>query len=230
MRHRHHGKTDGRVLVRLDRVSDPLEDQPLNWVTIESETPFTGGVISVRSDTVRSPVDDAEFVRDVVVHPGAVAVVAVDEAERVLVVRQYRHPVGLRPVELPAGLRDVDDEPAHLTAARELYEEGHVRADDWRVLVDLLSSPGMTNEAIRVFLARDIVAVPDDERFAGVHEEADMGVQWIPLDDLVHAVLAGRVQNASLCAGALAAWTARHGDGYDSLRPADAPWPAGERT
>lgn len=204
-----------------------LRDEPLSWPVADSATRFDGHVIGVRSDTVRSPVDGSEFVRDVVVHPGAVAVVAVDEWDRVLVVRQYRHPVRLRPVELPAGLRDVAGEPPHESAARELYEEGHVRAAEWRVLIDLLTSPGMTDEAIRVFLARGVETLPDGDRFAGEHEEADLGVEWVPLDDLVAAVLAGDVQNATLCAGVLAAKAARDGAGYDALRPVDAPWPAG---
>ncbi|RIQ11273.1 NUDIX domain-containing protein [Jiangella rhizosphaerae] len=209
---------------------DTPRDEPLRWPVASSITNFVGRVVAVRSDTVRSPVDGSEFVRDVVVHPGAVAVVAVDDEGRVLVVRQYRHPVGLRPVELPAGLRDVDGEPPHEAAARELYEEGHVRAGDWRVLVDLLTSPGMTDEAIRVFLARGVEALPDDARFAGVAEEADLGVAWVPLDDLVAAVLAGDVQNATLCAGVLAAKAARDGAGYDALRPIDAPWPSGDKS
>ena len=209
-------------------MTDPVEDLPATWPVIDSATAFTGGVVSVRSDTVRSPVDGAEFVRDVVVHPGAVAMVAVDDDEQVLVVRQYRHPVRLRPLELPAGLRDVEGEPAHLTAERELYEEGHVRAGSWKVLVDLLSSPGMTDEAIRVFLARDITTVPADERYAGHHEEADMGATWVPMTELVNAVLAGEVQNATLCAGVLAAWAARHGAGYAALRAPDAAWPSGD--
>ncbi|WP_238992414.1 NUDIX domain-containing protein [Jiangella ureilytica] len=212
-----------------DGVSGPLRDEPLSWPVAASERRFEGRVVAVRSDTVRSPVDGSEFVRDVVVHPGAVAVVAVDDQYRVLVVRQYRHPVRLRPVELPAGLRDVAGEPPHEAAARELYEEGHVEAAEWRVLADLLTSPGMTDEAIRVFLARGIDTLPDGDRFAGEHEEADLGVEWVPLDDLVAAVLAGDVQNATLCAGVLAAKAARDGAGYDALRPVDAPWPAGDR-
>ncbi|SEE79146.1 NUDIX domain-containing protein [Jiangella alba] len=204
-------------------------DEPLRWPVTASAHRFEGRVVAVRSDTVRSPVDGSEFVRDVVVHPGAVAVVAVDEDGRVLVVRQYRHPVGLRPVELPAGLRDVDGEPPHESAARELYEEGHVRAADWRVLIDLLTSPGMTDEAIRVFLARGVEVLPDADRFAGEHEEADLGVEWVPLDDLVAAALAGNVQNATLVAAVLAAKAARDGAGYDALRAVGAPWPSGDK-
>jgi 8-oxo-dGDP phosphatase len=186
----------------------------------------TARVISVRQDRLRSPADGAEFVRDVVIHPGAVGVVALDDDERVLLVSQYRHPVGHRLFEVPAGLLDVPGEPYRLAAARELYEEGHVRADEWRVLVDLFTSPGMTTESTRIFLARGLTAVADVDRHVGVHEEADMPVSWAPLADVVDAVLAGRLHNPILVSGVLAAWSARSRGGYDALRPADAPWAA----
>jgi ADP-ribose pyrophosphatase len=188
----------------------------------------TSRVISVREDRLRSPADGAEFVRDVVIHPGAVGVVALDRDERVLLVSQYRHPVGHRLFEVPAGLLDVPGEPYHLAAARELYEEGHVRADEWRVLVDIFTSPGMTTESTRVFLARGLTAVADVDRHIGVHEEADMPVSWAPLADVVDAVLAGRLHNPILVSGVLAAWSARSRGGYDGLRPVDAPWAARE--
>lgn len=202
-------------------MTEDLSDQPEQWTVESSRSSFSGAVISIRSDTLRSPVDGSRFVRDVVEHPGAVAVVALDEANRVLLVRQYRHPVGYRLVELPAGLRDVKDEPLELTAARELYEEGHVRASDWRVLADVFSSPGMTDEAVRIFLARGITNVPDGERYEGVHEEADMRLSWSPLADVVAAVLGGSMHNALLCVGILAAWTAQNGTGFDALRRPD---------
>ena len=188
----------------------------------------TSRVISVREDRLRSPADGAEFVRDVVIHPGAVGVVALDRDERVLLVSQYRHPVGHRLLEVPAGLLDVPGEPYHLAAARELYEEGHVHADAWRVLVDIFTSPGMTTESTRVFLARGLTAVADVDRHIGVHEEADMPVSWAPLADVVDAVLAGRLHNPILGSGVLAAWSARSRGGYDGLRPVDAPWAARE--
>jgi 8-oxo-dGDP phosphatase len=205
-----------------------LADRPESWDVGSSEVVHsTGRVISVRRDVVVPRNGGESFTRDVVVHPGAVAVVALDDADRMLLVSQYRHPVRQRLVEAPAGLLDIPGEPYHEAAARELYEEGHVRAGDWRVLLDTFSSPGMTSEAIRVYLARDLTVVPDDERHEGSDEEADMSVIWAPLGDVVEGVLAGRLQNVVLCAGALAAWAARHGDGYDALRPADAPWPSG---
>jgi ADP-ribose pyrophosphatase len=184
-------------------------------------------VVSVRSDVVRSPVDDSRFTRDVVTHPGAVAVVALDDDGRVLLVSQYRHPVGHRLVELPAGLRDVHGEDPRDTAERELYEEGHLRASDWRVLVDTFSSPGMTEEAIRIFLARGLTEVPHPERFQGEHEEADMQLTWAPVEAVVAAILDGSVHNAVLCTGVLAAWAVQHGHGFEALRGEHAPWPGG---
>jgi len=202
-----------------------LADRRESWPVASSAVVHeTGRVISVRRDVVRPPTGD-EFTRDVVVHPGAVGVIALDDRERVLLVSQYRHPAGHRLLEAPAGLLDVPGEPYLEAAARELYEEGHVRASTWRVLLDAFTSPGMTTESIRVYLARDLEHVPDGERHLGRAEEAHMPVSWAPLSDVVEAVLAGRLHNAILCAGALAAWAARNGDGYDALRPADAPWP-----
>jgi 8-oxo-dGDP phosphatase len=206
-------------------MSEELADRPERWPVVASEPVHeTGRVISVRRDVVAPP-GGGEFTRDVVVHPGAVGIVALDDRGRMLLVSQYRHPVGYRLLEAPAGLLDVAGEPHLQAAERELYEEGHVRARDWRVLVDAFTSPGMTTESIRVYLARDLEPVPDGDRHSGEAEEADMPVVWAPLADVVAGVLAGRVHNAMAAVGALAAWAARHGGGYDALRPADAPWP-----
>lgn len=195
-------------------------DKEEQWPVESSAKRFDGGVISVRSDIVRSTVDDSTFVRDVVEHPGAVAVVALDHDENVLVVSQYRHPVAHRLIELPAGIRDIPGEPLRECASRELYEEGHVRADDWRMLVDVFASPGMSDEAIQIFVARDITSVPEDERHDGRHEEADMPVSWIPLTDLVAKIFAGDVHNAITCVGVLGVWAARQRPGgIDALRP-----------
>jgi len=193
------------------------------WPVRSAETVFSGAVVDVRTDVVQGPSGDA-FTRDVVVHPGAVAIVAVDDHDRVVVVHQYRHPVGQRLWEIPAGLLDVDGEAPAAAAARELAEEAHLAARDWRVLADPFTSPGMTTEAIRVYLARGL-SVPDGPAYVGVDEEADMPVSRVPLDELVDGVLAGRLHNPSLVTGVLAAWTARSRGGWDALRPADAPWP-----
>jgi ADP-ribose pyrophosphatase len=161
-------------------------------------------------------------------HPGAVGIVALDDDECVLLVRQYRHPVGHRLVEPPAGLLDVAGEGYLEAARRELYEEAHMRAADWRVLCEFFTSPGMTNEATRIYLARGLTEVPHDDRHRGEHEEAHMTVHRAPLAEVVDGVLVGRLHNPVLCLGTLAAWAARHGAGFEALRPADAPWPARE--
>ena len=187
---------------------------------LDSRTVFEGRVISVRTDQVSMP-GDTSSQRDVVVHPGAVGVVAVDDRGRVLVVSQYRHPVGRRLEELPAGLLDKPGEPALEAAQRELMEEAGLAADTWHVLVDMLTSPGMSDEAIRIFLARDVREVDRDVQ---EHEEADMTSEWLDLDLAVRRVLAGEIENAMCAVGLLAAERAlRSGD---PLRPADAPWPS----
>jgi ADP-ribose pyrophosphatase len=178
-------------------------------------------------DLVRDVVDlgDGENVtREYLDHPGAVAIVALDDDGRVLLLRQYRHPVRSELWEVPAGLLDVDGEPAQAAAARELHEEADLAADRWDVLVDLATSPGATNEALRVFLARDLRPVPEDERHTRTEEEAGIEVRWAPLEDAVGLVLAGDLHNPSAVVGVLAAHAARAG-GWASLRPADAPWP-----
>lgn len=202
-----------------------LADSKESWPVSSSEIVHsTGRVISVRRDHVVPPSEGEPFVRDVVVHPGAVGVVALDPNNRMLLVRQYRHPVGFRLLEPPAGLLDVAGEDYRIGAERELWEEAATKAADWRVLVDAFTSPGLTNEAVRIFLARDLSEA--SEVYDRLHEEADMETVWAPLVDVVGAVLAGDLHNPILVMGALAAWTALNGPGFDSLRPADSPWPA----
>lgn len=191
--------------------------------TVVSSTPnFSGRIIEVRTDRLRMP-DGTESDRDIVVHPGAVAVVALDDDDRVVLVRQFRQPVGRLLDELPAGLLDVDGEPAITAAQRELYEETALQADEWLVLLDLLSSPGMTSEAIRVYLARGLTEVSADERHVGEHEEATMTLRRVPLDEAQAAVFAGEITNASAVAGILACVVAR-ADGFAALRAAEAIW------
>jgi 8-oxo-dGDP phosphatase len=186
-----------------------------------SEVVYDGRIISVRQDQVAMP-GETTSQRDVVVHPGAVGVVALDDRGRVLLVNQYRHPVGRRLDELPAGLLDVDGEPALAAAKRELAEEAGLGGGTWHVLADALTSPGMTDEAIRLFLAREITVVDRDVQ---EHEEADMTSAWVDLEEAVRRVLAGELENAMAVLGVLAADRAVR-DGFAGLRPADAPWRA----
>ncbi|WP_257570719.1 NUDIX hydrolase [Streptomyces sp. NP160] len=162
--------------------------------------------------------------RELLRHPGAVGVLALDDDERILLVRQYRHPVEHLLWELPAGLLDVAGEPPHLAAARELAEEADLRAGTYHVLLDWFLSPGGSDEAFRLFLARDLSPVPEAERHHREAEEAGMVSTWVPLEAARDAVLAGDLNSPSLVAGVLAAWAARE-RGWSELRPLDAPWP-----
>jgi ADP-ribose pyrophosphatase len=199
-----------------------IVDVPEEWEVLTSTQHFSGRVIGVRTDRVRMP-GDTPADRDYVTHIGSVAVVALDDQNRVLLLRQYRHPVRHLLWELPAGLRDVKGEPTVETAARELAEEAAYRATTWHTLLDLMSSPGMTDERIRVFLARGLSEIPEEERdFQHRHEEIGMPVVWVPLAEAVEKVLAGEIHNAPAVAGILAAYAAS-ADGFTSLRPADAP-------
>jgi ADP-ribose pyrophosphatase len=190
---------------------------------VGSETKYKGKIITVRLDRVRMS-DGSVADREVVSHPGAVAIVALDDDGKVVLVNQYRPAVKARLDELPAGLLDVDGESALEAARRELLEETGLVADEWDVLVDLLSSPGMTDEAIRIFLARGITAA-EDLGFVAEHEELTLTVYREPLSEAVRRVLTGGVTNASAVAGILAAVHGR-ATGWRDLRPADAPWPA----
>ena len=171
--------------------------------------------------------DGETLTRDFVQHPGAVAVLALrgesGEGE-VLVIQQYRHPIGAKEWEIPAGLLDVSGEPPHEAATRELFEEADVRAGRIEVLLDYASSPGGLSEQLRIFLARDVTDVPENERFEREAEEVNMPTAWVRLDDVVSAALAGQIHNPTLMMAAFAASAAR-ANSWRSLRPADVPWP-----
>ncbi|MCB7138155.1 NUDIX domain-containing protein [Cellulosimicrobium marinum] len=200
-------------------VVDALAPRPV----LESHVVHAGRVFDLRSDVVDLG-DGGRVTREYLDHPGAVAVVALDEQERVLLLRQYRHPVRRELWEPPAGLLDVVGEDARAAAARELAEEADLRADRWDVLVDYCTTPGGSNEALRVFLARGLSPVPEEERHTREAEELEIEPRWVPLDEAVAAVLRGDVHNPSAVVGLLAAAASRAG-GWASLRPADAPWP-----
>jgi ADP-ribose pyrophosphatase len=200
-----------------------LSDRSVPGLTIGSRASFDGAVWSVRTDTV-DLAPGVRVERDVVDHPGAVAVVAVDDEGRVVLVEQYRHPVEARLWELPAGLLDRAGEPMHLTAARELAEEAGIAADGWWTLVDLYLSPGGSSERMRIFLAERLSPAPAPPGFVAAHEEADLVVRRVALTDVVAAIHAGSLHNAALVAGVLAASAAL--TQRSLLRPADAPWAA----
>jgi ADP-ribose pyrophosphatase len=204
------------------RAARDVTDQPFHAPVAASTLIHHGRIWDVVSEQVDLG-GGAPVVREFVAHPGAVAVIALDDDERVLLLRQYRHPVRARLWEPPAGLLDVPDEDLLVAAARELAEEADLRAERWDVLVDYYTSPGGSDEPIRVFLARDLSDVPHHERHERLDEERDMVAAWIPLDEAVRSVLGGRIHNPSAVVGILAAAQARAA-GWETLRPLDAPW------
>lgn len=200
-----------------DLPQDTIERRPV----LQHDLLHAGRVWDLVSDRVDLGAA-GEVVREYVQHPGAVGCVALDASDRVLLIRQYRHPVGMLDWELPAGLLDVPGEHPWLAAARELAEEADLQADRWHVLADWQNSPGGSSENWRCFLARDLTEVRTDYVREG--EEAEIEKSWVPLDDAVEAVLAGRLHNGCTVAGVLASAAARDRD-YRTLRPHDAPWP-----
>ena len=195
-----------------------LEDALVDRTVLDSRVVHRGMVWDVARETVELG-DSGTVTREFVRHPGAVAVIALNEEDDVLLLRQYRHPAGAELWEPPAGLLDVPGEDPLAAAKRELMEEADLTAESWWVLVDYLSSPGGSNECLRVYLARGVAEVPHADRHEREAEEADMVVRWVPLDEVVDAVLAGRVRNPSTVSGVLAAAVNRD-RGWTGLRPA----------
>lgn len=200
-------------------------DTPEAWPIRSHRVLGTGRVMSFVEDEVETP-DGEVFVRQWATHPGAVAVIAMLDDRRIAVVHQYRHPVAMRLIEPPAGLLDHANEDFLLAAQRELAEEALLEADDWRVLVDIFTTPGGCAESIRIYLARGLHHSDRPEGFVVEDEEAHMDIGWVPLDVLVDAVFAGQVQSPSMVSGTLALQAAIATGRLESLRPASAPWPA----
>ncbi|MET8983635.1 NUDIX hydrolase [Streptomyces sp. NPDC004539] len=201
-----------------------IKDTPQEWEIRATDTPFVGKKTSVRTDDVVMP-DGSVVRRDYQVHPGSVAVLALDDEDRVLLIKQYRHPVREKLWEIPAGLLDVPGENPLHAAQRELYEEAHVKAENWHVLTDVYTTPGGCDEAVRVFLAQGL-SEAEGRRFEVEDEEADMEYARVPVAELVRGVLAGELHNNCLVVGVLSLVAARAGDGLGALRPAEAAWPA----
>ncbi|MFC7532238.1 NUDIX domain-containing protein [Actinoplanes sp. GCM10030250] len=176
--------------------------------TVSRTDRYQGAIFSVHTDEVTMS-DGSTADRDVVENRGAVVVVALDEQDRVVLIKQYRHPLRAHIWELPAGLRDVEDEPEAITAARELAEETDLTAARIDPLIDLHTSPGFSNEWVRVFLARDLSAVPQAERHPREAEEADIEIHRVPLDEAIAMIFRGDITNAAAVAGLLATARAR---------------------
>ncbi|MDR6989470.1 ADP-ribose pyrophosphatase [Paenarthrobacter nitroguajacolicus] len=192
---------------------------------LSSSKVYEGRIWDVVSDSFQLSEDTDTLVRDYIDHPGAVAVLPMNMDGEILLLKQYRHPVGMDLWEIPAGLLDVEGEDFVVGAARELAEEADLVAATWNVLVDFFNSPGSSSEAVRIYLARGLSDVPESDRHTRTDEEAEIELHWVPLEDAVKAVLEGRLHNPSAVLGILAAAAAK-ADGFTGLRPANAPWPA----
>jgi 8-oxo-dGTP pyrophosphatase MutT (NUDIX family) len=188
-------------MAESDSAATALQDEPVDPEVLESDLVYAGSVWDVRSDTVRY--GGGQIVRQYVDHPGAAAIVAVDAQDRVLLIQQYRHPIRHRDWEIPAGLLDVAGESPLETAKRELVEEADLTAADWEPLVSIFTTPGGNDEIVHLFLARGLT--PVGTAHAREAEEADIRVEWIPLQDAVTGVLKGRLRNGILAVGLLAA-------------------------
>jgi 8-oxo-dGDP phosphatase len=198
-----------------------LHDVNEQWEVVGDPSYLRGVLVTLRTDQVQMPGGELAK-RDVVEHPGAVAILALDREDRVLLIRHYRHPAGHLLWEIPAGLRDVAGEDPRATAERELLEEAGYRASDWQELADFFTSPGILTERVRVFLARGLTFVPESERggHAPQHEEAHLLVRWAPLHQAVRLFLAGDLHNGVTAVGILSAYAVQQG-GFAALREDD---------
>lgn len=180
-----------------------VADTDESWPVAGVETVYESPYVNLTVDTIVDPSGD-EHARAVVRPNGAVAVVAIDDADRLLLVEQYRHPTGRRLLELPAGTLDVPGEAPQDAAARELAEEADVVASTWSPLLHLQMTPGYSTERIEVFVAGGLTPVAEADRTAREAEEAHMAQWWLPFDDAVTAVLDGRIADAKTVSAILA--------------------------
>jgi 8-oxo-dGDP phosphatase len=188
-----------------------------NFTVLSTRDVYIGHIMALRVDEVAMP-GGGQANREVVEHHGAVAIVALDDDDQVTLIHQYRHPLGRRIWELPAGLIDLGEDPLS-SAKRELAEEVGLAAANWSVLVDVAVSPGFTDEAVRVYLATGLSTV--DRELMG-EEEADLVARKVPLTEAVRMALAGEIVNGAAVGGVLAAQSVRTSGAEP--RPADAPW------
>ena len=191
-----------------------------DFAVVGSTDIYTGQVMAVRRDEVRMPAGGTA-VREIMEHPGAVAIAALDADDRLVMIYQYRHALGRRLWEMPAGLLDAAGEDPVETARRELAEEVGLAAQEWSTLIDVSPSPGFSDESVRVYLATGLTDVGRPDLGAD-DEEADLEIHRIPLADGMAMAMDGPLVTASCVAGVLAGHAVR--TGAVRTRPADAPW------
>jgi ADP-ribose pyrophosphatase len=182
----------------------PFGDDPLEEQVVESSLIHEGHLLTVHVDPILRA-DGSTGTRDVVSHPGAVAVLAVDDDERLLLVRQWRLPAGRALLEIPAGTLDVRDgvtEDPDIAARRELEEETGSRASTWRRLASFWTAPGFATEYMHLYLATGIESVHGDDRLSPDEDER-LELSAVAIDDALAMVERGEIADAKSMLGIL---------------------------
>jgi ADP-ribose diphosphatase len=185
-------------------------DEELVERVVDSRVLHQGRYLTFRIDTIERA-DGTRSERDIAGHPGAVAIVAIDADDRVLLVRQWRTPAEGILLEIPAGTLDRDPEtgatedPA-LAARRELEEETGYRAGSWQQLASFWTAPGFASERMHLYLATDLSPAHPDERL-GPDEDEHLRLERRPFAEAVAAVDAGEIADAKSLVGLL--WVER---------------------
>jgi 8-oxo-dGDP phosphatase len=177
------------------------KDRPAHLAISKSEVVFEGKIWDIKRESF--DYNGETLVREFVAHPGAVAVMALNDSDELLMINQYRHPVREYLWEIPAGLLDIPGESKLEAAKRELLEETGYIADSWSDLIEFHTTPGGNNETIAIFLARDLRHQGHDLALEG--EETDMQVAWIPLGEALESVLSSEMRSPSAAVGIMAA-------------------------
>ena len=194
-----------------DASRDGNED-PLGEELLDSQVLHTGRYLTFRIDRVRRA-DGSEATRDVCGHPGAVAVLAVDQDENILLVRQYRHPAEQVLLEIPAGTLDPDAsreagvEDHAAAARRELEEETGYRANSWELLTSFWTAPGFASELMHLYLASDLRPAHDEADRRGPDADERLNVVTLPWRVALAMAEAGEIHDAKTLIGLL--WLAR---------------------
>lgn len=187
-------------------MTDLVDQEDSAHAVIESShVHYRGAILTVVVDDIALASSGARMTREYIAHDRAVAILPVrmgDCGEEVLLIRQYRHPVRSMLWEIPAGLMDIPGEDPIACAHRELREETDLLAASMSFLTRFWTSPGCSQEHIEVYLATGLTSAP--EPFPREDEEAEIEMQWFPLAEVVHAVLAGQLASPSLVSGVLA--------------------------
>lgn len=187
-----HPRLPGRLAEGAE-LADALAEP---WRVVQTREVYRSGYLDADLDTIRGP--NGEEADRIVIRPrGAVAILPVDEDGRVLLLRQYRHAIGGRVLEIPAGTLDVEGEDPLDAARRELAEEADLNAGSWTKLGEAISSPGYTTERMIIYRASDLEPVPEGERYERQGEEASLEQWWISLDEALAAIEDGRLCDAT---------------------------------